>query len=674
MNPTDDSAASADLLRELVENLPDLAWAARADGHIDYYNRRWYEYTGTTVEQMQGWGWQSVHAPDMVERVTERWKASLSSGEPFEMEFPLRRADGTFRWFLTRVRPLKNQSGTIVRWFGTNTDVDEQRRLLAAVSDGERKLQEENELTSALLRLGDAFSRELDDQKLLQLVTDEATRLTGAQFGAFFFIVDREQGESLMLYTLSGVPKAAFDKFPTPRATPLFAPTFRGEATIRLDDVRKDPRFGKWGPQPKGHLPVVSYLATPVITVEGKVLGGLFFGHGDAGRFTAQHERLVSGIAKQAALGLQNARLYRSLREEQEKVKQAYEMARTADRRKDEFLAMLGHELRNPLAPILTALQLMTLRGDDKTQKERAVIERQVRHLVRLVDDLLDVSRITGGKIQLNRERLDLSSVLSRALELASPLLEQRRHQLTRRAPAVPVIVHGDAVRLAQIFSNLLTNAARYTDPGGKIEVETRVDGDRATVIVADNGQGIPREILPRLFDLFVQGDRTSERARGSRDPRHRSAGHGRLRAGGENPFGAAAAHRSAGGAHGLRTGFGQGARADGGLRRALREARRALRASALRRVDRRLIAHEAGDHVAEQVLFFSEVGDDGEVSFVRRLVDVDRAAALLQGLRERPAVLAQHFGIAVRPRDQKPGRHAFVKVRRRGDLEPVFA
>ena len=118
--------------RELVDNLPDLAWSARPDGHIDLYNRRWYEYTGTTAAAMEGWGWRAVHHPDFLDDVTRRWKASLASGEPFEMEFPLRAADGAFRWFLTRVRPMHAEDGTISRWVGTNTDIEELRRARAA--------------------------------------------------------------------------------------------------------------------------------------------------------------------------------------------------------------------------------------------------------------------------------------------------------------------------------------------------------------------------------------------------------------------------------------------------------------------------------------------------------------------------------------------------------------
>ncbi len=191
------------------------------------------------------------------------------------------------------------------------------------------------------------------------------------------------------------------------------------------------------------------------------------------------------------------------------------EEAMAASRVKDDFLAMLGHELRNPLAPIRTALHLMALRRDGDTTKERQVIERQVDHLVRLVDDLLDVSRITRGKIELHREPVEVGAVISRALEMASPLLEQRGHHLTLDVPRAGLAVDADPARLAQVFSNLLTNAAKFTDPGGQISVTaSRVDRE-IEVTVKDTGAGIAPEFLPTLFDTFAQERRTMERSQG---------------------------------------------------------------------------------------------------------------------------------------------------------------
>lgn len=188
--------------------------------------------------------------------------------------------------------------------------------------------------------------------------------------------------------------------------------------------------------------------------------------------------------------------------------------AESANRAKDEFLAMLGHELRNPLAPILTALQIMRLRADHTGERERAVIERQVKHLVTLVDDLLDVSRITRGRVELNRRILEVAEPLSKAMELTAPLIEARAHHLEVDV-ASGLWVDGDETRLAQVFSNLLTNAAKYTERGGHICVKAFASGDEVVVTVQDDGTGLPEEMIPHVFDLFVQGERTIERSQG---------------------------------------------------------------------------------------------------------------------------------------------------------------
>jgi PAS domain S-box-containing protein len=198
-------------------------------------------------------------------------------------------------------------------------------------------------------------------------------------------------------------------------------------------------------------------------------------------------------------------------------LKCAEEALRDADRRKDEFLATLAHELRNPLAPIRNVLHVMQLAGGEEpaARKARDVMERQVRHLVRLVDDLLDVSRITRGKLRLRAEPTDLGTVIRNAVEVSRPIIEQSRHELSLCLPTEPVPLTGDVVRLSQVFANLLNNAAKYTEPGGRISVKATVAGDRAVVAVRDNGVGIPPTALPRLFDIFSQVAAHQERSQG---------------------------------------------------------------------------------------------------------------------------------------------------------------
>jgi signal transduction histidine kinase/DNA-binding response OmpR family regulator len=498
-------------------------------------------------------------------------------------------------------------------------------------------------------RIGALLTSELDFDKIVQVLTDEATGLVGAQFGAFFYNVTGQQGESYMLYTLSGVSRDAFAGFPMPRKTDIFAPTFDGVGIVRIDDVTRDPRYGKNAPHhgmPAGHLPVRSYLAVPVPSRTGEVIGGLFFGHSEPGMFTERDERLLASIAPQAAIAIDNARLYDSARRAQSETELArlrlrtlllqapvavavlrgpeltFELAnplyerlvskrdvvgktlrsvfpeiegqeilrllnrvretgeafaardlpvqldregtgvaeegyysfsiepireadgqvsgiivvviettdRVADRRqlesaraeaesasrsKDEFLAMLGHELRNPLAPIQTALQLMRLRGDDSSLRERTVIERQVTHVVRLVDDLLDVSRITRGNIQLRREPIEIADVIAKAIEMSSPLVEERHHRLTVAVQRKGLPVDGDPMRLGQVISNLITNAAKYTEAGGEIGVSAERRGGEIVVSVRDTGIGLDPAIGERVFDLFVQEQQSLDRSRG---------------------------------------------------------------------------------------------------------------------------------------------------------------
>jgi CheY-like chemotaxis protein len=190
----------------------------------------------------------------------------------------------------------------------------------------------------------------------------------------------------------------------------------------------------------------------------------------------------------------------------------AHVLARHA---KDEFLAVLGHELRNPLAPIFTALHVMRLRDGEHSAAERAIIERQAHHLVRLVDDLLDVSRITRGKVELKRQRIETAQFVARAIEMASPILEHRQHRLNVVVATRGLTVDGDPERLAQVVSNLLTNAAKYTEHGGLITITARKQAGQVVISVKDTGIGIEPEMLPRIFEMFVQEKQAIDRAQG---------------------------------------------------------------------------------------------------------------------------------------------------------------
>jgi PAS domain S-box-containing protein len=313
---------SEERFRALADSMAALAWTADRLGWATWYNQRWYDYTGTTLAEMQGRGWERVHHPDHLARVREKLAACLERGEAWEDTFPLRGRDGTYRWFLSRAVPMRDAAGAIVRWFGTNTDVTELRAA-------QEQLRQRSNFLEVLNRAAVVLSEERDLEKIVQCVTDAGREASGAEFGAFFYNVKNESGESYLLYTLSGAPREAFANFPMPRNSALFAPTFRGEGLVRIGDVRRDPRFGRNPPHhgmPKGHLPVVSYLAVPVKARSGEVLGGLFFGHAQPDVFTAESETAISALAAQAAIAIENSRLYAALRTELARTKES-EMA-----------------------------------------------------------------------------------------------------------------------------------------------------------------------------------------------------------------------------------------------------------------------------------------------------------------------------------------------------------
>ena len=379
----------------------------------------------------------------------------------------------------------------------------------------EERLRTETHVNETLSRLALAFSSERDEKALLQSVTDAATDVVRAAHGAFFFNEEDADGEAYLLVTVSGAERERFSGFPAPRKTPLFAPTFEGEGPVRLENVREHPSFGGTDRMPEGHPTITSYLAVPVTARSGQVLGGLFFGHPEPGRFTAQHERLVTGIAAHAGVAIENLRLYATGRGRVVAPRGAPPAAEEAGRRKDQFLAMLSHELRNPLAPIRTAVDLMKLESDEQTLRRcRTAIERQARHLETLVDDLLDISRIAQGKISIDPRPMALSEAVDAAVEAVDPLVGSRGHQLhLELAPAL--WIRGDRVRIVQVLTNLLSNAARYTRPGGNIWLEGEEPEGRVVVRVRDDGAGMDASEIAGMFEPFAQGQQGLDRSQG---------------------------------------------------------------------------------------------------------------------------------------------------------------
>lgn len=381
-------------------------------------------------------------------------------------------------------------------------------RLIQANAEKLRKndelLREENRITETLYRIGRLLASELDLQRLVQALTDATTELTGARFGAFFYNVN-QGGEKLMLFTLSGAPVEAFSKFPLPRRTALFGPTFDGEGILRIDDVTKDPRFGRNPPyhgMPKGHLPVRSYLAVPVVSRSGEVLGGLFFGHSEAGVFPARLERVMSGIASQAAVAMDNARLYaEAQRAIQRKEESLAELARS-NAELEQFAYVASHDLKEPLRMVSSFVQLLERRYRDKLDEQaREFIGFAVEGTARmhtLIHDLLEYSSVRTKGVPFRRTSAE--AVLSATLKNLQAAIFESGAEITHgELPEILV----DPTQATQLFQNVIGNAIKYRRERPRVHVDARREGDQWVFSVKDNGIGIPAEYFERIFVIF---------------------------------------------------------------------------------------------------------------------------------------------------------------------------
>ncbi len=740
--------ASEMRLRQLANNIPQLAWIADAQGSVEWYNDRWYDYTGTTPDEMQGWGWQGVMDARVLPEILEKWRHSVATGESFQMTFPMRSRDGEYRPFFTLVAPLKDDAGRVVHWFGTNTDVSTLHEAQRLRLEGERRDRGERERLARMFAQAPSFMALLDgpshrfvlaNPRYIQLVGRE---VIGTTFADALPDADA-QGYVALLDSVyaSGEPYSAFashyDMQPSPDAAaverfvdfvlqpirddtgavsgifvqgvdvtarvaaqrrtqalaelselfrafddPVHAQyaaceilgrslavsrvgygtidpvaetlhverdwtadsvdTLAGTLKLRdygsfiddmkrgelisIADVRADERTAAAAGALEGRS-ARSFVNVPVLE-RGQLVAVLFVNEASARTWTAEEHSLLRDVAERIRVATQRVRAEKALRDSEAKFRtiadampqmvwsaladgyhdyynqqwyeftgvppgstdgdawnsafhpedqprawklwrhslatgQTYEIEyrlrhrsghhrwvlgralpvrneagaivrwmgtctdiheqrttqeelRASSRRKDEFLAMLAHELRNPLAPISTAAHLLKKAPSHAASVERSadIISRQVRHMTDLVDDLLDVSRVTRGLVELERVPVELKAVLGNAIEQVRPLIEARGHQLTTRMASGDVYVLGDRTRLIQVMSNLLNNAAKYTPPNGALSLTLSVEA-HVEVHVADNGVGIDAQLLPHVFDLFTQGERTSDRSQG---------------------------------------------------------------------------------------------------------------------------------------------------------------
>ena len=448
-------------------------------------------FGGTTA------AYQQLIHPDDRAMVGEAIRQAVDTGSDLDVEFRNLWPDGGLHWIFAKGKVLVNDAGQAVRMIGLGMDITQRKRA---------------EQTARFLADASATLATLVDfESTLQKVSSLAVPYF-ADWAAVDLI---EEDGSLRRVAVAHADPAKISlahdihrRFPPDPTAPqgVWNVLLRGQAeivpefteellakSIKDDELLSIVR----------ELGLKSYIGVP-LKIRGKTLGVISFVTAESRhRYDAADLVVALELAHRGAIALENTQLYRDLRE--------------ADRRKNEFLATLAHELRNPLAPIRTSLQILKMpRIDAATaQQTRDVVERQVDHLVRLVDDLLDVSRVMRGKIELRKELVELASIVARAVETAKPLIEVQGHSLTVSLSYESLLVDADLTRLAQVVGNLLTNAAKYTEINGRISLAAERENNEVVLRIADNGIGIAPDMLPHIFDLFVQAEHGTTRSQG---------------------------------------------------------------------------------------------------------------------------------------------------------------
>ncbi|MGD1859194.1 MAG: PAS domain-containing protein [Leptolyngbyaceae cyanobacterium] len=583
---------SEEMFRNFADNISQLTWMADPSGYIFWYSQRWYDYTGTTFEQMQGWGWQQVHHPDHVERVVEKITYCFQAGEFWEDTFPLRSQTGEYRWFLSRAVPIWDEAGSVVRWFGSHTDITDQKHSEARLAENEARLRsfvdsnvvgilygdihgnifEANEellrivgYTRADLKAGrlhwiDITPPEylpLDEQSIAQAQAQgacnpyekEYIRKDGRRIPVLvgFTLLGEQQEESVaFILDLSARKKAerslrrskdrlrialeagqlgtwdwnlVTDKVVwSSRFKAVFGLSSQGKMTLDrfFDAIHPDDHERIRQAVDESLIPAsggeydVEYRIIGIddrqerwILAKGQVY---FADNGSPRRFIGT----VLDITERKLAAAERERL---LQQEQA----ARAAAERANRVKDEFLAILSHELRSPLNPILGWSQLLQTKtlSTEKTTEALQIIERNAKLQTQLIDDLLDVARILRGKLNLNNAAVPIAPTVTAAMETVATAAVAKSITIHSDLPDIGN-VWGDAARIQQIVWNLLSNAVKFTPAHGQITVQLRVtDANQASIIVTDTGKGIHPDFLPDIFKSFRQEDISITREHG---------------------------------------------------------------------------------------------------------------------------------------------------------------
>jgi PAS domain S-box-containing protein len=448
--------------RQLAESLPQLVWTCRADGTCDYISPQFVAYTGVPEAKQLGFDWLRQIHPDDREPLFAAWNRTVATGEPFDVEYRIRRNDGVYRWFKTRAVALRDSGGKVVKWFGSNTDIDDQKQA-------ERSLLESKERLNGIVSSAMDAIITVDEEQRIVLFNEAAERMFGCPaaeaLGQPFnrFIPERFRDAHTKLVRRCGETGGA-------------SRAMRSLTALRADGTE---------------FPIEAAISK--VEVGGRKL------------YTLIHRDITE--RKQAE----------TEREQLAREQIARASAEAASRSKDEFLALVSHELRSPLNAILGYTRMLRSgpANREAINNTTAVVERSAKAQLQIIEDLLDSARIITGKLRIEPGPVDLVPALEAAIDTVRSAAEAKGVTLVANFGPLPEQVLGDSTRLQQVVWNLLSNAVKFTPEGGRIELRMEGAADIVRITVSDTGQGVDPEFLPFVFDRFRQADPSGARRYG---------------------------------------------------------------------------------------------------------------------------------------------------------------
>lgn len=466
-----EAAAGEQRLLEMADHLPNLAWLARADGYIYWYNHRWYDYTGKSEAEMEGWGWQSVHDPAVLPRVMKAWQASISSGIEFDMTFPLKGADGGFRQFLTRVTPLKDGHGQVEGWLGTNTDITVQKETEEMLRERARLSDLAGDISGALIG-----SDSLPD--ILQNCTQALVDHLGAAF-ARIWVFDETENLLVLRASAGMYTHLDGDHARVPMGQLKIGAIAQTRQPVLTNNVIGDRRVNHqaWAIREQ----MVAFAGYPLI-VEDQLMGVMALFSKQA--LSKETLTMMASVANGVALGIKRKEL---------------------DHQKDAFIGLASHELKTPVTSMKLNAQMLqrgfTRRGDTDSAAKMQSLDSQLNKMTALINDLLDITMIESGSLSINPTAFDYDALVREAIEEVQIASEE--HLITLEGGCGVVI--GDRGRLHQVLNNLLTNAIKYSPGQSKVEVHLKRVKGMAVTTVKDFGIGMSPSLQKRIFERFYR-------------------------------------------------------------------------------------------------------------------------------------------------------------------------